>query len=221
MKKIGRTEYTTFNDLWNDKDFLNDEDKARIEFEAALIGKLIEVRDSKGVTQQELAQMTGLKQSAIARLESMKSTPQIDTLFKILKPLGYTLVIVPDPAAKKREAKREAAEIEAAQMFDISLDTIKKYKSIENPKEYVKRMIEDYNETVNYLLDRDDIKTPAPKPPYDFQEILQEPDAGQAMFKWHVWKRQFNIPDDEYLRGEEEIANKLPLPGITSLSMKA
>ena len=102
MKKIGRTEYTTFNDLWNDKDFLNDEDKARIEFEAALIGKLIEVRDSKGVTQQELAQLTGLKQSAIARLESMKSTPQIDTLFKILNPLGYTLAIVPDPAAEKR-----------------------------------------------------------------------------------------------------------------------
>jgi transcriptional regulator with XRE-family HTH domain len=100
--KIGRTEYTTFNDLWDDKDFLNDEDKARIEFEATLIGKLIEVRDSKGVTQQELAQMTGLKQSAIARLESMKSTPQIDTLFKILNPLGYTLAIVPDPAAEKR-----------------------------------------------------------------------------------------------------------------------
>jgi transcriptional regulator with XRE-family HTH domain len=98
MKKIGRTEYTTFNDLWNDKDFLNDEDKARIEFEATLIGKLIEVRDSKGVTQQELAQLTGLKQSAIARLESMKSTPQVDTLFKILKPLA----IVPDPASEKR-----------------------------------------------------------------------------------------------------------------------
>ena len=102
MKKIGRTEYTTFNDLWNDKDFLNDEDKAMIEFEAALIGKLIETRGSKGVTQQELAQMAGLKQSAIARLESMKSIPQIDTLFKMLKPLGYTLAIVPDPAAGER-----------------------------------------------------------------------------------------------------------------------
>ena len=40
--------------------------------------------------------MAGVKQSAIARLESMKSTPQIDTLFKILKPLGYTLTIVSD-----------------------------------------------------------------------------------------------------------------------------
>jgi len=96
MKKIGNTEYTTFDDLWNNKEFLSDEERARIEFEVSLIGKLIEARESKGITQQELARMAGIKQSAIARLESMKATPQIDTLFKILKPLGYTLAIVPD-----------------------------------------------------------------------------------------------------------------------------
>jgi DNA-binding XRE family transcriptional regulator len=96
MKKIGNTEYTTFDDLWNDKEFVSDEERSRIEFEVALIGKLIEAREGKGITQQELAKLSGVKQSAIARLESMKSTPQIDTLFKILKPLGYTLEIVPD-----------------------------------------------------------------------------------------------------------------------------
>jgi DNA-binding XRE family transcriptional regulator len=96
MKKIGNTEYTTFDDLWSNKEFLSDEERARIEFEVSLIGKLIEARESKGITQQELARMAGIKQSAIARLESMKATPQIDTLFKILKPLGYTLAIVPD-----------------------------------------------------------------------------------------------------------------------------
>jgi len=96
MKKIGKTEYTTFDDLWNDKNIVSEEEKARIEFEVSLIGKLIEARENRGITQQELAQMAGVKQSAIARLESMKATPQIDTLFKILKPLGYTLTIVPD-----------------------------------------------------------------------------------------------------------------------------
>lgn len=101
MKKIGNTEYTTFDDLWNDKEFISEEEKARIEFEVSLIGKLIEARENKGITQQELAQMAGVKQSAIARLESMKSTPQIDTLFKILKPLGYTLAIVPDSQPSK------------------------------------------------------------------------------------------------------------------------
>ena len=101
MKKIGNTEYTTIDDLWNDKKFVSDEEKSRIEFEVSLIGKIIEAREAKGITQQELAQLSGVKQSAIARLESMKSTPQIDTLFKILKPLGYTLAIVPDDSSNK------------------------------------------------------------------------------------------------------------------------
>lgn len=96
MKKIGNNQYTTLDDLWNDKNFVSDDEKNRIEFEVSLIGKIIEARESKGITQEELARITGLKQSAIARLESMKATPQIDTLFKILKPLGYTLAIVPD-----------------------------------------------------------------------------------------------------------------------------
>jgi hypothetical protein len=33
--------------------------------------------------------------SAVARLESLKATPQIDTLFKMLTPMGYKLTIVP------------------------------------------------------------------------------------------------------------------------------
>lgn len=96
MKKIGDTEYTTFSDLWNDSDLLTEEARNRISFEVSLIGKLIEARESKGFTQKELAEAAGIKQSALARLESMKVTPQIDTLFKVLKPLGYTLAIVPD-----------------------------------------------------------------------------------------------------------------------------
>ena len=41
------------------------------------------------------AKAAGVKQSAIARLESLKATPQIDTLFKVLTPMGYKLAIVP------------------------------------------------------------------------------------------------------------------------------
>ncbi|MCL2109929.1 MAG: helix-turn-helix transcriptional regulator [Oscillospiraceae bacterium] len=74
---------------------LTEDEKERINFEVALIGKLIEAREIKGLTQKQLAQQAGINQSAVARLESMKATPQIDTLFKVLKPLGYTLEIVP------------------------------------------------------------------------------------------------------------------------------
>lgn len=93
--KIGNEEFTEFNDLYNDPDFLSDSERTEIEFEAALIGKLIEAREKCGMSQQELADLTGLKQLAIARLENLKATPIIDTLFKLLDPLGYTLAIVP------------------------------------------------------------------------------------------------------------------------------
>ena len=76
-------------------EFIDSSQKAKIDFEVALIGKLIEARESKGLSQKELADFAGSKQHAIARLERMKATPQIDTLFKILQPLRYTLTVVP------------------------------------------------------------------------------------------------------------------------------
>ena len=93
---INGEEFTTFNDLMNDDSLMTEAERATINFEVALIGKLIEAREKKGLSQKELAELAGVKQPAIARLESMKATPQIDTLFKVLKPLGYTLAIVPD-----------------------------------------------------------------------------------------------------------------------------
>jgi ribosome-binding protein aMBF1 (putative translation factor) len=93
--KIGNTNFTEFNDLYNDPNIVLPAERAKIDFEVALIGKLIEARETKGLSQKQLADLTGLKQPAIARLESMKATPQIDTLFKILQPLGYTLAVVP------------------------------------------------------------------------------------------------------------------------------
>nr|DAN11264.1 MAG TPA: helix-turn-helix domain protein [Caudoviricetes sp.] len=86
---------TNFNDLWNDSSFISEEQRNKIDFEVALIGKLIEARESKGLSQKQLADMCGLKQSAIARLEKMNVTPQLNTLIKVLKPLGYRLDIVP------------------------------------------------------------------------------------------------------------------------------
>lgn len=93
--KIGSTDFTEFDDLYNDPAITPNAERAKIDFEVSLIGKLIEARESKGLSQKQLAELAGLKQPAIARLESMKATPQIDTLFKILQPLGYTLAVVP------------------------------------------------------------------------------------------------------------------------------
>lgn len=61
----------------------------------ALIDQLIAERHRQGKTQRQLAQDAQLTQSVIARLESKKSTPQLDTLLKVAAALGCNLVIVP------------------------------------------------------------------------------------------------------------------------------
>ena len=94
--------FTTFDDLWEESN-LTQAKKDEIRLKTDLVGKLIEAREQKGISQNQLAEMSGLKQSAIARLERMQTTPQIDTLFKLLKPLGYTLAIVPSEEAVEVE----------------------------------------------------------------------------------------------------------------------
>jgi DNA-binding XRE family transcriptional regulator len=86
---------SNFKELWDDPNFIDDQQRQRIDFEVALVGKMIEARESKGLTQKQLADLVGMKQPAIARLESLKVVPRVDTLIKILSPLGYTIKIVP------------------------------------------------------------------------------------------------------------------------------
>ena len=58
-----------------------------------MIKALIRIREEKGISQRELAEMSGIKQPAIARLESGRTVPSIVMLKKLLTPLGYTLTI--------------------------------------------------------------------------------------------------------------------------------
>lgn len=74
---------------------LSPEEQSEIDFTVELIGKVIEAREKKGLTQEELSKLCGVKQPVIARLEKAVHSPQVNTLMKILKPLGYTLTIVP------------------------------------------------------------------------------------------------------------------------------
>lgn len=61
---------------------------------AAIVGAMIEKRNELGISQRELASMCGIPQSSVARIESYKSTPNLDTLLKIMQPLGLSLAVV-------------------------------------------------------------------------------------------------------------------------------
>ena len=80
-------------EIFKDSLELSKEELAEIELKIELMGKIIAIRKELGLTQAEFADKCNIKQEYLARLE--KSAPQIDTLLKILVPLGYKLDIVP------------------------------------------------------------------------------------------------------------------------------
>ncbi|MBQ6493134.1 MAG: helix-turn-helix transcriptional regulator [Erysipelotrichaceae bacterium] len=92
MDKLMRT--------WNDyKKYVKNIDSAskdemeNIETMASIISSLIEQRNALGISQRRLAELCNMPQASIARIESYKSTPSLDTLLKIMKPLGLTLTV--------------------------------------------------------------------------------------------------------------------------------
>ena len=60
-----------------------------------LIGELIKARQEQGISQKKLEELSGVKQPVIARIEKGYTSPQVETLLKVLAPLGKTLAIVP------------------------------------------------------------------------------------------------------------------------------
>ncbi len=71
------------------------DERAESDLRVALIGELIKARHEKGITQKKLEELSGVKQPVIARMEKGISNPQIDTLIRLLIPLGKTLAVVP------------------------------------------------------------------------------------------------------------------------------
>lgn len=59
--------------------------------EVDLISIIIEKRMELGLSQRDLAKLTGIKQPAIARMESFRATPTLKTLITITKSLGLEI----------------------------------------------------------------------------------------------------------------------------------
>lgn len=56
-----------------------------------------EARRRAGLTQRELAERAGTTQSAIARLESGRTSPSFDTVRRMLRLCGFNLLVALDP----------------------------------------------------------------------------------------------------------------------------
>lgn len=87
MSSVGRT--------WTDvrKELLTPEEIAESDLRVALIGELIKARKERGLSQRELEALSGVKQPVIARMENGSTVPNLNTILKVLAPLGKTLYI--------------------------------------------------------------------------------------------------------------------------------
>ena len=81
-------EYETVENYVKNEKFLLDQ-------EYNIITDLVKIRDIKGVSQKRLSEIVEISQPSLARLESKRISPGIDTMIKLLAPLGYTLAVVP------------------------------------------------------------------------------------------------------------------------------
>jgi len=79
---------------------LTPEEEEIISFEKSVINAIVDARDENGLTQKQLSELCGVQQPVIAQVERAVHSPQINSIIKILKPLGYTLTVVKNDAAE-------------------------------------------------------------------------------------------------------------------------
>ena len=78
-----------------EKELFTPEEIAASHLRVALIGELVKARQERGISQKKLEELSGVRQPVIARMERGSTRPQLETVLKVLAPLGKTLAVVP------------------------------------------------------------------------------------------------------------------------------
>ena len=80
---------------WDDveKELFTPEEIAASDIRVELISEIVKARTEKGISQRKLGEMCGLRQPVIARIEQGGTNPKLETIVKILSPLGMKLSI--------------------------------------------------------------------------------------------------------------------------------
>ena len=74
-------------------DELSKKEIEEIEALASIVSAIIDKRNEMGLSQRDLAELCGIPQSSVARIETFKTTPNVETLLKLLQPLGLKLTV--------------------------------------------------------------------------------------------------------------------------------
>lgn len=86
---------SNWNDVKKNLTSLSSDDWNEIDLKVKIVGEVLSARKKAGLTQTELENLSGVKQTFIARFENNRMDPQLTTVLKLLRPLGLTLDVVP------------------------------------------------------------------------------------------------------------------------------
>jgi len=75
------------------KELFTPEEIAASDLRVAMMIEIANARKARGISQRQLEELSGVKQPIIARMEKGNTSPQLDTVLKVLAPLGKTLCI--------------------------------------------------------------------------------------------------------------------------------
>lgn len=81
------------------EEFKQEWDKTELEYQ--IIKAIITAREEKNITQKELAEMTGITQNDISKLESGNANPSLQTLKKLADGLGMAIKLEFVPITNK------------------------------------------------------------------------------------------------------------------------
>jgi len=85
----------TLGGTWDElrRELFTTEEIIASDLRVSIMLELVNARNERGISQKKLEELSGVSQPVIARMEKGHTSPQIDTLLKILAPLGKTLYV--------------------------------------------------------------------------------------------------------------------------------
>lgn len=65
------------------------------DLEREVIRQVVEARKSQHLSQRVVGERAGIIRETVAKIENNLNSPQINTLIKLLEPIGFTLGVIP------------------------------------------------------------------------------------------------------------------------------
>lgn len=86
--------WSNYKDYVKSLDETSKQEIEDLEILASIVSEIIAKRNLLGLSQRELSAICGIPQSSLARIETFKIMPKMDTILKIMRPLGLKLTAV-------------------------------------------------------------------------------------------------------------------------------